>query len=1152
MASPFAMCSIMAADPFVHLHVHTQYSLLDGAIRIKDLVNRAAELEMPAVAMTDHGNMFGAVEFYQAATKAGVKPIIGCEIYMSPGAMDDRTPTGPRDAAHHFTLLAHNNTGYQNLMRLVTAGYLDGFYYKPRVDKAFLAKHSEGLIGLSGCLKGEINSAISLGDLDKARQSVGDFRDILGPENFFLELHDHGMEAQQRCNRALVEFGKEFNLGMVAANDAHFLKREHHEAHDVLVCIGTGAMVHDEKRLHYSTEVYLKSREEMAALFGEIPESLTNPLRIAERCNVEIEFDKLKYPAYNVPEGLTKEYYLRQLCDKGLIDRYGERAPNDPELQERLEKELGIIEGSGFVDYFLIVWDFINYAKQHDVPVGPGRGSAAGSLVAYLLEITDVDPLKYGLIFERFLNPERVSPPDVDIDFCPSRREEVIDYVRNKYGHRAVSQIVTFGTLGAKSVIRDVGRVMGMGYGDADRIAKMIPKDLGINLEKSIEQNPDLRAAVDNEPATRQLWEYATVLEGLVRNTGIHAAGVVIGDRDLSEYIPLCRGGEGEVVTQFEMAPLTDLGMLKMDFLGLKTLTVIQDTVNLIKAHTPDFDVDQVPLDDQAAMDLLSSGQTIGVFQMESEGFATTCRKFGFTGINDIIAILALYRPGPMDLIDDFVARKKGERKVKYLHPLLEQVAADTYGIMIYQEQVQKAANLLAGYSLGEADLLRRAMGKKDKEKMAAERIKFIDGCKKTNDIGKETAEAIFDLLEKFAGYGFNKSHSAAYGLVSYRTAYLKANYPVEFMAGLLGNEINNTDKISKLVNECQRMGIEILPPDVNRSGLKFVPDVTEERKAIRYGLAAVKNLGEAAMEAVIAERNEGGSFESFSDLCMRIDGRSVNRKAIETMIKCGAFDTLHRDRAEIFAQIESVMASANVAQKDKASGQGMLFGGDDLAIEPPKAAGAVDYKPWSMAERLDYEKELLGFYVTGHPLDPFRAQLTDEKYTQIADLADLEDKADVILAGRVASVEQKYSRKDGKPFGIVIIEDLTGQMEFALWSDRWAKHSKTVVPGKLIAVQARLDKRDDQVRLQTRDVKSIEAKGKSKPVTLAIDLVQGGESVVLDLYRVVQDCPGPRPLRLRFTSANGEIMLRADEALKVTLGDDFRGRLPEAVSLEA
>ncbi len=1143
----------MAADPFVHLHLHTQYSLLDGAIRIKDLVKRVAELEMPAVAMTDHGNMFGAVEFYQAATKEGIKPILGCEVYMAPGDMTDRTASGPRDAAYHFTLLAENNAGYANLMRLVTGAYLDGFYYKPRIDKAFLHQHSEGLIGLSGCLKGEINSAIQMGDLAKARATIGEFRDIFGADRFFLELHDHGMEAQTTCNQALAGFSKEFGLGLVAANDAHFLKREHHEAHDVLVCIGTGAMVHDEKRLHYSTEVYLKSTEEMASLFGELPEALSNPARIAERCNVELEFGQLKYPAYNVPAGKTKEGYLRELCEAGLGQRYGERAPEDPELRARLEKELGVIEGSGFVDYFLIVWDFIHYAKQQQVPVGPGRGSAAGALVAYVLEITDIDPMKYGLIFERFLNPERVSPPDVDIDFCPTRREEVIDYVRNKYGNRAVSQIVTFGTLGAKSVIRDVGRVMGMSYGDTDRIAKMIPNVLGIDLAKSLEQNPDLKATIENEAGPRQLWEYATVLEGLVRNTGIHAAGVVIADRDLSEYIPLCRGGEGEVVTQFEMAPLTDLGMLKMDFLGLKTLTVIQDTLNLIHAHTPGFDIDAIPLEDQQTLDLLSSGQTIGVFQMESDGFASTCRKFGFTGINDIIAILALYRPGPMDLIDDFVARKKGEKKVKYLHPLLEQVAADTYGIMIYQEQVQKAANLLAGYSLGQADLLRRAMGKKDKEKMAAERIKFIKGCKEVNDINHETAAAIFDLLEKFAGYGFNKSHSAAYGLVSYRTAYLKANYPIEFMAGLLGNEINNTDKIAKLVNECQRMGIVIFPPDVNRSGLKFVPDVTEEQRAIRYGLAAVKNLGEAAMEAVIAERTSNGPFESFHDFCNRTDGRTVNRKAIETMVKCGAFDTLHADRAEIFAQVESTMASANVAQREKASGQGMLFGGDDLGTSSPGGGNGhspVDYKPWPIAERLEYEKELLGFYVTGHPLDPYREQLEDKKYTAIEQLGELDDKTEITLAGRVSTVEQKYSKKDGKPFGIVMLEDLTGQIEFALWSERWAKHGKQVQPGTLIAVSARLDKRDEQVRLQVRDIKPVQPKSNAKPVNLEVDLSAGGEAILLDLYRVIQDCPGTRPLRLTFASTTGRITLRADASLKVAGGQAFRERLPAGVTM--
>ncbi|HSH40453.1 MAG TPA: DNA polymerase III subunit alpha, partial [Chthoniobacterales bacterium] len=875
----------MPSDSFVHLHLHTEYSLLDGAIRINELMAKAKELGMPAVAMTDHGNLYGAIEFYQAAAKAGIKPIIGCEAYMAPGTIKDR-PNNMRDAAYHFTLLAKDEIGYRNLVKLISNAHLEGMHYKPRIDKEMLAAHADGLIGMSACLKGEINMAIQSDNLAKAQQSAGEFRDIFGAENFFLELHDHGIEAQQKCNRVLPTLAKEFGLGLVAANDVHFLDRGHHDAHDVMICIGTGKMVHDERRMRYTPELYFKSADEMRALFPDHPSAITNTLEIAERCNLKLDFTKTNYPEYLAPEGKAREAYLRELCYKGLHERYGDRV--DSKLIDRLDYELGVLEKTGFVSYFLIVWDFIHFAKQRGIPVGPGRGSAAGSMVAYVLGITDIDPLQFNLLFERFLNPERISPPDIDVDFCEARRSEVLEYVRQKYGERRVSQIITFGKLKAKSVVRDVGRVIGLSYGDADRIAKLIPNELNITLASAAEKTPDLKKAIATEPSTRQLWDYALVLEGLSRNAGVHAAGVVIGDRDLAEYVPLCRDSKGaDVISQFAMGPLTDLGMLKMDFLGLKTLTVIEDTITLIREREPEFSLSKIPFDDQNTFALLNRGETIGIFQLESGGMTSLCKNFDVQKIDDIIALIALYRPGPMDLIPDYIKRKKGQTKIKYEHPLLEEVCADTYGVMIYQEQVMAAASKLAGYSLGQADLLRRAMGKKDKEKMAKERANFIGGCAKTNNIAEKKANAIFDLLEKFAGYGFNKSHSAAYGLISYQTAYLKANYPVEFMAGLLSNEINNTDKISVFVGECKRMGIPILPPDVNCSGLKFAPEpvagdavpgrgVASPRSraagdnvpgysahGIRYGLAAIKNVGEGAMEAAIAERSANGDFAS-------------------------------------------------------------------------------------------------------------------------------------------------------------------------------------------------------------------------------------------------------------------------------------------------
>src|SRR5438132_4745948 len=797
----------MPRDSFVHLHLHTEYSLLDGAVRTKELMKKATEFRMPAIAMTDHGNLFGAIEFYQEATNAGIKPIIGCEAYVAPRSHKDRAAGSRREAAYHFTLLAQNETGYRNLVKLITTAHLDGFHYAPRIDKELLAQHSEGLMGLSGCLAGEINSAIQADNIDKAKQAAAEYRDIFGAENFFIELHDHGMEEQHKCNRVLPQIAKEFSRGLVASNDVHFLRRIAHDAHDVMLCIGTGKMVQDENRMHYAPELYFKSPAEMRELFKDFPEAITNTLAIGERCNVTIEFGKSKYPEYPVPEGQTREGYLRELCYKGLEERYGERAKIDNQLRERLAYELSVLEKTGFVSYLLIVWDFIHFAKGRGIPVGPGRGSAAGSLIAYVLGITDIDPLQFGLIFERFLNPDRVSPPDIDVDFCEARRGEVLEYVRQKYGERRVAQIITFGRLKARSVVRDVARVMGLSVRDGDRIAKMIPNELNITLNSAVERNPELKRAVATESQTKQLMEYATALEGLSRSAGVHAAGVVISDRDLSEYVPLCRDVKGnDIVSQYSMNPLNDLGLLKMDFLGLKTLTMIEDTVTLIRRNVPGFSLKNIPLDDVAAFGLYNRGETIGLFQMESGGITSVSQQFDVRKLDDIIALIALYRPGPMELIGDYIKRKKGLTKIRYEHPLLEEICADTYGVMIYQEQVMAAASKLAGYSMGQADLLRRAMGKKDKEKMAKERANFIAGCARTNEIGEKKANAIFDLLEKFAGYGFNKSHSAAYALISYQTAFLKANHPVEFMAGLLSNEINNTEKISVLVSECKRM----------------------------------------------------------------------------------------------------------------------------------------------------------------------------------------------------------------------------------------------------------------------------------------------------------------------------------------------------------
>ncbi len=1112
--------------------------MLDGAVRIPDLMKRAVEYGMPAVAMTDHGNLFGAVDFYQQGLKAGVKPIIGCEVYVAPGSMHEKKASSGKEAAHHFTLLAENDAGYRNLVKLVSLAHLEGFYYKPRVDHDLMAKHSEGIIALSGCLKGEVNSQLLAGQPDRALETAATYRDIFGKENFFIELHDHGIDAQRETRAGLLDISRDLGLGLVAANDVHFLDRSHHEAHDVMICIGTGSMVHDEKRVRYVPELYFKNGDEMAALFPDHPEAISNTVRIAERCGIEFDFKSTKYPAYEPPPGKDRSGYLRELCFAGLRARYGERAEDDATLLERLEYELGIIEKTGFVSYFLIVWDFINYARERGIPVGPGRGSAAGSLIAYVLRITDLDPLRYGLIFERFLNPERISPPDIDIDFCMTRRGEVIEYVRQKYGERAVSQIVTFGTLGAKSVVRDVARVMGMSYGDGDRLAKMVPLDLGMTLAKAEEMNPELKAAIDTEPATKQLWDYATTLEGLSRNTGIHAAGVVIGDRPLDEYIPLCRGKENEVVTQFSMSPLTDLGMLKMDFLGLKTLTVMHDAIALIHEVAPDFDLGKIPMDDQASFDLLNRGETVGVFQLEGGGITNCCKRFDVGSIDDIIAILALYRPGPMQFIPDYIERKKGLKKVEYAHPLLEQVAGDTFGIMIYQEQVQRAANVLAGYSLGQADLLRRAMGKKDAKKMAAERVTFVDGCLRVNQIPEKVANAIFGLLEKFAEYGFNKSHSAAYGLISYQTAYLKAHYPVEFMCGLMSNDSDNTDKIATLIAECQRMQIAILPPDVNESQLKFAPVRRKAGAEVRFGLAAIKNVGAGAMENAIADRKENGAFKSIEDFCARLDSRTVNKKIVESLSKCGAFDSFEPNRAKVFSQIEDAMAGAAAVQKDRASGQVSLFDSLDIEPEPMTRHSGREIEPWSVLETLGYEKELLGFYVTGHPLDSYAGVFDSAKYTSIADALKTEEPTSMKVAGMIVSVERKFTRKDNKPFAVLVVEDFTGSLEMIAWDEAASgENAALLVPGSAVGVSVRVSRRDEEIRANANSFVALKARASRKPVELRFERAKVSEG---DLDRIgdsIRKFPGKRPVVLEFVAGSKHVRLRAGDEFGV--GDE-------------
>ena len=1151
------------SDSFVHLHLHTEYSLLDGAVRIPDLMQQTRELGMNAVAMTDHGNLYGAIDFYMAAKKAGVKGIIGCEAYLAPTSMYEKHEIAGRKRASHLTLLASNSIGYENLSKLVTKAHLDGHWHKPRIDKDALREHSDGLICLSGCINGEINELLLTDRPDEARHSLIEFREIFGPENFYLELQDHSMEQQRRSARQMIAWSKEFGLRTVATNDVHFLNRADHESHEIMICIGTNANIHDQKRLTYSPEVYFKSPQEMRALFREIPGACDATLEIAERCDLKIHLDSTsieRYPQYNPPDGSDRNDYLRNLTLEGLAQRYGrDRALNDEDLHRRMNVELALLKEKNFTSYFLIVWDFIKWAREHDIPVGPGRGSAAGSLVAYCLGITDIDPLRFGLVFERFLNPERVSPPDIDIDFCQTRRPEVIEYVRQKYGERSVCHIITFGTMGAKSVIRDVARVLGWSYGDADRLAKMIPNELNIDLEESVKKNPELKAAIDADSNTQELWKHATFLEGITRGVGIHAAGIVIGDRSLDHFIPLTRGNEEEIVSQFAMKPLTELGMLKMDFLGLKTLTVIQEAERSIHKRVPGFSVADVPLDDAKTFELLKRGETIGVFQMESGGMVSTCRQLGPDTIEEIIAILALYRPGPMQFIPDYIRRKKGEEKVEYPHPLLEKIASETYGILVYQEQVMQAANVLAGFSLGQADLLRRAMGKKDVVEMAKQRAIFVEGCANTNAIPPKPANAVFDLLEKFAQYGFNKSHSAAYGIVTYRTAYLKANYPVEFMAAVLSYEINNTDKIAIFVSECQRMKIPILPPDVNKSLLKFAPERTDPNSAapdaIRYGLSAIKNVGEGAVQAAIDERGKNGEFKTIEDFSGRLDTRSVNRKMLESLVKAGAFDYTKEDRASMFSRLDQVLSSAAAMQRDKKSGQGGLFDDFDLGSKPqPKnSVGLAAAEPWTTDEVLTFEKELLGFYVSGHPLDKFRGNFESTKYTPLSAIEEITDmKGSIHVAGILSNVDVKYTKKDNRAFATFVIEDFTGTSEVLAWPDDFEKCKEFIKNASVVEIRARCrkDDRTETNRLTAQSVTLLKPRKmrarpaadevtaeppdtKPKPLVLRLDSARHTSSDLESLKTVLLKHPGEVPVEFDVTTADGR-------SLRLAAGAEF------------
>jgi DNA polymerase-3 subunit alpha len=1069
-------------------------------------VEKARELHFPALAITDHGVLYGAIDFYQAAREAGIKPIIGCEVYVAPGSrLEKKAGSGGRDAYHHLGLLAKDETGYKNLVRLATAAHLEGYYYKPRIDKELLAAHSQGLIALSGCLASEIPELITKDQLDRARDTIDWFKQTLGAENFYLELQNHGIAEQAKVNRQLIAWAREFGLKLVATNDVHYVEREHSHAHDCLICIGTQTQLSDPKRMRYQPQqFYLRSAEEMKERFSEVPEAVRHTLEVAEKCNLEIQFNKLHYPVFHPPEGRTREEYLRQLLTEGLAARYtiraraegdsfkvegiddarklpnvmqGAPAPGPEETAEgikavldRLDTELKVIEKTGFISYFHIVGDFVRYGRSKGVSC-VARGSAAGSIVAYLLEISNVDPIRHGLLFERFLNPERINPPDIDIDFADDRRGDVIEYVREKYGRDSVAQIITFGTMGAKSVVRDVGRVMGLEYGACDRLAKMIPNELKMTLKKALEQSPEFKAAYDTEEQTRELIDTAFVLEDLTRNASVHAAGVVIGDQPLVNLLPLKKDEDGVIVTQYAMNPVGDLGLLKMDFLGLKTLTVIRNTCELVKAGRGiDIPIDNLPLDDAKTYDLLNKANTIGIFQLESGGMRDLCRKFQISSIEHITALVALYRPGPMELIPDFIRRRHGEIRIEYEHPLLEPLTRETYGVLIYQEQVMQAAQVLAGYTLGAADLLRRAMGKKKAEEMARQREIFVKGCAQVNNIPAAKANQIFDLLEKFAGYGFNKSHAAAYAVVAYQTAWLKANYPVEFLSAMMTNDMGDTAKLGVLIGEARKMGVEALPPDINESGVFFTPS---QGRAIRFGLAAIKGVGQVAVESILAAR-EGGKFGSLSELCERVDGRTVNRKVLEALIKSGACDGFGETRATMFGKIDRVLGRAAGIIQDRQRGQNTLFG----MLEEPSQGRPEPEKQmpeWPQHELLAHEKELLGFYVTGHPLTPFAPILEKYALHNTSQLASLSNRAMTRIGGLVVDVQKGISKKSSKPYAMVTLEDLEGSVQILCLNENHDKFIALLVPKKALLVTGEVNLSEDKPKIFPQEIIPLE-----------------------------------------------------------------------------
>ena len=1058
---------------FTHLHVHTEYSLLDGSSKIKELVARAKELGMDSLAITDHGVMYGVIDFYKAAREVGIKPIIGCEVYVAPGSRFDRETVSGEDRYYHLILLAENHQGYQNLMKIVSKGFVDGFYYKPRVDYELLSQYHEGLICLSACLAGEVQRDLERGLYQEAKKAALHYQEIFGEGNFFLELQDHGIPAQRLVNQGLMRMSRELSIPLVATNDAHYIYAEDAKAHDILLCIQTGKKVTDEDRLKYEGgQYYLKSEEEMRRLFPYAPEALDNTAKIAERCNVEIEFGVTKLPEFKVPEGETSWSYLNRLCLEGLKRRYPE---DDGTLKARLDYELDVIHTMGYVDYFLIVWDFIHFARSQGIPVGPGRGSAAGSIVAYCLEITNIDPIRYDLLFERFLNPERVSMPDIDIDFCFERRQEVIDYVVRKYGKDQVVQIVTFGTLAAKGVIRDVGRALDMPYAQCDAIAKMVPNDLGMTLDRALKESPDLRNAYNNDPQVKYLIDMSKRLEGLPRHTSMHAAGVVISRTSVDEYVPLSRAADGTITTQFTMTTLEELGLLKMDFLGLRTLTVISNAVDQVeKNYGVKLDMDHIDYDDKQVLDSIGTGKTEGVFQLESSGMKSFMKELKPENLEDIIAGISLYRPGPMDFIPKYLKGKNDRSAITYDCPQLEHILGPTYGCIVYQEQVMQIVRDLAGYTMGRSDLVRRAMSKKKAAVMEKERQNFVYGNPEegvkgciANGIDEKTANTIYDEMIDFAKYAFNKSHAACYAVVAYQTAYLKYYYPQEFMAALMTSVMDNAGKTAEYILTCRQMGISILPPDINEGESGF----SVSGKAIRYGLSAIKSVGTSVVDAIVAERRQNGLFTSLEDFVERMTNKEANRKTLENFIKSGAMDSLPGNRRQKMMIAPELLEQKNKEKKTAMAGQMSLF---DFADEESKKDFQItmpNVPEYPKEQILAFEKETLGIYVSGHPMDAYEsmwrknitATTADFVVDEETDQAAVVDNSIVTIGGMVAGKVVKTTRQN-QMMAFVTIEDMLGSVEVLVFPKIYESRRELFEQDEKLFIQGRVSIGDDPV----------------------------------------------------------------------------------------